>query len=60
MAIVTELCTKGNVEDLLQDKSVEISLYERMKMIKDVAQGLCWLHESKPAIIHRDIKPSNL
>lgn len=59
MAIVTEMCSKGNVEELLR-KNPDISLYERIKMAKDMAQGLCWLHESKPTIIHRDIKLSNM
>ena len=60
MAIVTEILPLGNVEDLLKDKSRKLTLFQRMKMGRDCAMGMCWLHESKPQIIHRDLKPSNL
>jgi serine/threonine protein kinase len=35
-------------------------VYTRMRMLKEMAQGMNWLHESKPQIIHRDLKPANL
>jgi len=56
--IVTELMT-GNVEQLLHSKT-PLSLTTRMKMARDAAQGMAWLHGSNPAIIHRDLKSSNL
>jgi hypothetical protein len=40
---VTELL-EGDVEHLLHDKSKDLSLYFRMKMAKDAAQGMAWLH----------------
>jgi serine/threonine protein kinase len=57
--IVTELL-EGDVEHLLQDKSKDLSLYFRMKMSKDAAQGMAWLHGGNPVILHRDFKTSNL
>ena len=36
----------------------KISLYTRMKMAKDAALGLNWLH-GICRIIHRDLKPAN-
>jgi serine/threonine protein kinase len=31
-----------------------------MRMAKDIALGMNWLHQNKPPIIHRDLKPANL
>jgi len=37
-----------------------LTLLKILTMAKDVAQGMNWLHLSKPPIIHRDLKPTNL
>eukprot|EP01103_Thecamoeba_quadrilineata_P014646 TRINITY_DN4406_c0_g1_i2.p1 TRINITY_DN4406_c0_g1~~TRINITY_DN4406_c0_g1_i2.p1 ORF type:complete len:519 (+),score=114.87 TRINITY_DN4406_c0_g1_i2:60-1616(+) len=55
--MVTELL-EGDFETLLRDPKSSISLYDRMCMVKDAAQGVSWLHGSN--IIHRDLKTSNL
>jgi len=60
MAIVMELCDKGNLEQLLHNKNANLSLFRRMQMAKEIAMGMNWLHKSNPPIIHRDLKPSNL
>lgn len=60
MAIVTEILPRGNGEQVLRDASLDLSLFKRLLMALDVAQGMAWLHQSKPQIIHRDLKPSNL
>lgn len=36
------------------------SLADRMRMGRDAALGMEWLHGSNPMIIHRDLKPANL
>ena len=33
--IVTELMPKGDLESILRDKRINLSLYERMKMARD-------------------------
>ena len=69
--IVTELLC-GDVESLLKLKP--FSLFERIKLAKDAAQGykssfnspishrfsMAWLHGSESCILHRDLKLSNL
>jgi len=60
MAIVTELCERGNLETLLHNDKAQLSLYRRMIMAKETAVGMAWLHGMDPMIIHRDLKPSNL
>lgn len=57
MAIITELL-KCDVESLL--KRGPIPLRRRMRMARDAALGMTWLHLMTPAIIHRDLKAGNL
>ncbi|KAL6080477.1 copper transport protein ctr1 [Balamuthia mandrillaris] len=62
--IVTELMD-GDLDSLLKKRNrkqgdYEYSLYERMKMAKDAALGMNWLHRSNPPIVHRDLKSANL
>ena len=59
LCLVTELM-ETDLEKLLADKSKYLSLYQRMRMAKDAAQGVAWLHGATPALIHRDLKTSNL
>eukprot|EP01100_Stratorugosa_tubuloviscum_P007725 TRINITY_DN318_c0_g2_i1.p1 TRINITY_DN318_c0_g2~~TRINITY_DN318_c0_g2_i1.p1 ORF type:complete len:558 (+),score=207.30 TRINITY_DN318_c0_g2_i1:44-1675(+) len=60
MALVTELMPKGNLDTILHDKKLSLSLCLRLKWAKHAALGLNWLHCSNPQIVHRDLKPSNL
>lgn len=61
LMIVTELMPNGSIHDLLHSKEpVELSFKTRMKMAKQAALGMNWLHRSKPPFIHRDLKTSNL
>ncbi|KYQ88308.1 SH2 domain-containing protein [Tieghemostelium lacteum] len=47
LMICTELM-KGNLETLLLDAQVKLPLVIRMKMAKDAALGVLWLHSSNP------------
>jgi len=58
--IVSEYLPKGDLEKMLRDPNIKLSLYTRMKMAKDAALGMNWLHCSNPMFIHRDLKSSNL
>lgn len=60
LMIVTEIVNKGSLTSILRSKKIEISLLQKIKMMKDIALGMNWLHCSKPPIIHRDLKPSNV
>jgi serine/threonine protein kinase len=58
--IVTELL-EGDLGDLIHNsRHPRLSLFEKMKIAKDAALGMNWLHSSKPQIIHRDLKLNNL
>lgn len=41
---------KGDLESLLKDKKIHLSLFTRMQMAKDIAQGLAWLHGNDPVM----------
>jgi len=44
----------GDLEHLLlEGEGKKMSLFQRLLMAKDAAEGMNWLHLSEPAIIHR-------
>lgn len=45
---------------LIGEHKQKFSLFTRIKMAKDAALGMNWLHLSNPIFIHRDLKLSNL
>jgi len=57
--IVSEFMPGGDVETLLTSDK-DLSLYRRLIMAKEAAQGMSWLHGFNPSFIHRDLKTSNL
>ena len=56
--VVTELCARGSLLDLLRDEAVEINTPRMYQLILDAAKGINFLHCSN--IIHRDLKSANL
>lgn len=58
--IVTELLPKGDLENLLHNDKIPLSDVQKLKIARDAALGMCWLHQSNPVFIHRDLKSSNL
>lgn len=59
MMIVSELVGKGDLEKMLRNHSLEMSLFMRIKMAIQAARGMVWLHFGEPVFIHRDVKPAN-
>src|SRR3989338_4989077 len=60
LVLVMELMDT-DMERLLADTSVFLSLYTRMKMAYEAALGLAWLHGGfSRAILHRDFATKNL
>ena len=55
MMIVSELVPRGDLEKMLRDKNLQMSLVLRIKMAIEAARGMCWLHYGDPAFIHRDV-----
>lgn len=48
----------GSLHSLLHEKKVPLTFHQRLKLARDVAVGLDFVHEKQ--IIHRDIKTSNI
>ena len=49
--------------DKLEACAIPLTWQERLRILRDVARALCYLHTSttnKQTIIHRDVKPSNI
>eukprot|EP00812_Abedinium_dasypus_P013356 NODE_685_length_1408_cov_282.135255.p1 GENE.NODE_685_length_1408_cov_282.135255~~NODE_685_length_1408_cov_282.135255.p1 ORF type:complete len:250 (-),score=56.58 NODE_685_length_1408_cov_282.135255:641-1390(-) len=60
MLIVMELCLGGCVFDLLHASPTTLIWPQRLKMCRDVALAMTYLHSFVPQIIHRDLKSLNL
>lgn len=56
--LATELMHQGNLRDVLDRKGQNLPWEIRLKLAKDAAKGMAYLHSRK--IIHRDLKPQNL
>ena len=58
VAIVSELCTRGNLQDLLQNETIRLDWPFRFSIINDIVDGLNHLHSS-PVQFHGRLKSSN-
>ncbi|EFH65013.1 lectin protein kinase family protein [Arabidopsis lyrata subsp. lyrata] len=60
--LVYDCMPKGSLDKFLYDQQTgNLDWSQRFKIIKDVASGLCFLHQQwVQVIIHRDIKPANI
>lgn len=60
--LVYDFMPKGSLDKFLyQQPDQVLDWSQRFKIIKDVASGLCYLHQQwMQVIIHRDIKPANI
>ncbi|KAJ6244897.1 hypothetical protein M0813_20988 [Anaeramoeba flamelloides] len=59
--LVTEYCKEGSLYDCLKNSKFVDTMNEKLKIAKDIAYGMNYLHSTKPKmIIHRDLKPSNI
>ena len=56
--MITELMPLGNLGDILTDPKVDYKM--SLKMARDAAAGMQYLHAQKPTIVHRDLKSLNL
>ncbi len=58
--IVSELCSRGSLRQVLDDWSLPLSTTHRVLLAIDIADGMRHLHSRKPPIIHRDLKSHNI
>ncbi|CAJ1957993.1 unnamed protein product [Cylindrotheca closterium] len=58
--MVMEYMENGSLYDLLRNESFFMGGEIILQVIRDIAQGLRFLHSSKPAILHGDLKAKNI
>lgn len=57
--LVMEFMPYGNLYEFLHDRNNVITWSTRMKMAKNIAEAVRFLHGFAPKIIHRDLKTPN-
>ncbi|KAI1289814.1 Atrial natriuretic peptide receptor 1 [Halotydeus destructor] len=57
-AILTELCTRGSLRDMLENDSISIDWPLKCSMITDIIEGIYYLHNS-PLGCHGRLKSTN-
>eukprot|EP00980_Cylindrotheca_fusiformis_P005527 scaffold1172_cov115-Cylindrotheca_fusiformis.AAC.2 len=58
--MVMEYMDNGSLYDLLRNETMYTGGEIIMQICRDVAQGIRFLHASKPPILHRDLKAKNI
>ena len=58
LAVVTELCPHGNLEDFMEREGVPLSAEVKLDVMLQVAKGLEQLKDAR--IVWRDLKAKNL
>lgn len=58
--IVMELMEHGSLRGVLSNKSIALEPALMAPMVRDVIQGMAFLHAAKPAVVHGDLKAHNI
>jgi len=58
--MVMEYMENGSLFDLLRNETVYTGGEIIIQIVRDISQGLRFLHESTPSILHRDLKAKNI
>ncbi|CAN0478496.1 unnamed protein product, partial [Hapterophycus canaliculatus] len=56
----SELCTRGSLRQVLDDRGSPLTPRARLRIAVDVAEGMLYLHSREVPIIHRDLKSHNI
>lgn len=58
--LVMELMDNGSLRDLLSNQTFPLDAEQTLPMIRDILQGIRFLHSAEPPIIHGDLKSANV
>ncbi|KAI8354571.1 kinase-like domain-containing protein [Choanephora cucurbitarum] len=59
LCIITELCSKGDLFDVIRNYK-KPNFSQLVMYMYDIALGVSYLHTRRPSIIHRDLKSMNI
>ncbi len=59
LALVTEWMSYSLEQRLIRERLV-LSMFDRVKLAKDAALGMQWMHNFNPPMLHRNLRLSNL
>ena len=57
VSIIEQYCSKGSLDDVLQDDTVDLDMMFKMSFASDIAHGMTELH--RHGIMHGRLKSSN-
>ena len=62
LAIVTEYCNKGTLEDWMADTRLWMKYPESgvWRLVYEFSSALSFLHAQRPPVLHNDLKPANI
>jgi len=58
--LVMEFASKGSLHNLIHESNEILDEKMIISILKQIANGLIYLHSSSPPILHGDLKPSNI
>ena len=58
--LVMEYMETGSLRDLLSNQTFPLDAEQTLPLIRDIMQGLRFIHSSNPSIVHGDLKSSNV
>ena len=50
----------NSIDKVLHETSIKVDASRLKAMLKEIVQGMAYLHGCKPPVVHRDLKPANL
>ena len=58
--LVSKYMKYGCLRDILSNDKIQLSFKLKIKIAKDIAKGLKYLHNKEPVVVHRDLKTANI
>lgn len=58
--LVMELMHHGSLYDLLHNETMILDAELILPLLRDISQGMRFLHSSKPTVVHADLKSQNI
>uniref|UniRef100_A0A0G4HRZ0 Protein kinase domain-containing protein n=1 Tax=Chromera velia CCMP2878 TaxID=1169474 RepID=A0A0G4HRZ0_9ALVE len=60
LCVVTEYCPGGSLHNLLHNLCQKPAYRRALRMCRELASAVVYLHGLKPRVVHRDLKPLNV